>query len=148
MRTAAPSSPLPRSALTDRYAVIGNPIAHSKSPVIHAAFARATGQDMDYSGSSRRSTLSPRSVAAFRAAGGRGLNVTLPFKDEAFRLATELSDRARAVEAVNTLRFEGTRILGDNTDGVGLVRDIGEPWASPSTAAACCCSAPAGRRGA
>jgi shikimate dehydrogenase len=64
-------------------------------------------------------------VAAFRAAGGRGLNVTLPFKGEACRLATELSDRARVVEAVNTLRFDGVRIRGDTTDGAGLVRDIG-----------------------
>lgn len=111
--------------MTDRYAVIGNPIAHSKSPEIHAAFARATGQDLEYT-----RILAPldgfaASVAAFRAAGGRGLNVTLPFKGEACRLATELSDRARAVGAVNTLRFEGTRVLGDTTDGVGLVRDIG-----------------------
>ena len=111
--------------MTDRYAVIGNPIAHSKSPEIHAAFARATGEDLEYA-----RILAPldgfaAAVAAFRAAGGRGLNVTLPFKGEACRLATELSDRARAVEAVNTLRFEGMRILGDTTDGVGLVRDIG-----------------------
>ena len=64
-------------------------------------------------------------VAAFRAAGGRGLNVTVPFKGEAYRLATERSDRARAAEAVNTLAFDGARIFGDTTDGVGLVRDIG-----------------------
>jgi shikimate dehydrogenase len=111
--------------VTDRYAVIGNPIAHSKSPEIHAAFARATGQELEYG-----RILAPldgfaAAVAAFRAAGGRGLNVTLPFKGEACRLATELSDRARAVDAVNTLRFEGTRVMGDTTDGVGLVRDIG-----------------------
>jgi len=111
--------------VTDRYAVIGNPIAHSKSPEIHAAFARATGEDLEYT-----RILAPldgfaAAVAAFRAAGGRGLNVTLPFKGEACRLATELSDRARAVEAANTLRFDGTRILGETTDGVGLVRDIG-----------------------
>jgi len=111
--------------VTDRYAVIGNPIAHSKSPEIHAAFARATGEDLEYT-----RILAPLdgfapAVAAFRAAGGRGLNVTLPFKGEACRLATERTDRARATEAVNTLRFEGTRILGDTTDGVGLVRDLG-----------------------
>jgi shikimate dehydrogenase len=110
--------------MTDRYAVIGNPIAHSRSPEIHAAFARATGEDLEYG-----RLLAPldgfaASVAAFRAAGGRGLNVTLPFKGEACRLATERSARAAAVEAVNTLRFEGTRILGDTTDGVGLVRDL------------------------
>lgn len=111
--------------MTDRYAVIGNPIAHSKSPEIHAAFARATGADLEYT-----RLLAPldgfaAAVTAFRAAGGRGLNVTVPFKGEAYRLATEPSDRARAVEAVNTLRFEGTRIVGDTTDGVGLVRDLG-----------------------
>ena len=111
--------------MTDRYAVIGNPIAHSRSPEIHAAFARATGQDLEYTRLLAPLDAFAASVAAFRAAGGRGLNVTLPFKGEACRLATELVDRARAVEAVNTLRFEGTRILGDTTDGVGLVRDIG-----------------------
>lgn len=110
--------------MTDRYAVIGNPIAHSKSPEIHAAFARATGEDLEYT-----RILAPldgfaAAVAAFRAAGGRGLNVTLPFKGEACRLATELSDRARVVEAVNTLRFDGVQILGDTTDGIGMVRDI------------------------
>ncbi len=112
--------------MTDRYAVIGNPIAHSKSPEIHAAFARATGEDLEYT-----RILAPlegfaATVAAFRAAGGRGLNVTLPFKGDAYRLATERAERARAAEAVNTLRFEGTRIVGDTTDGVGLVRDLGD----------------------
>jgi shikimate dehydrogenase len=111
--------------VTDRYAVIGNPIAHSKSPEIHAAFARATGEDIEYTRIFAPFDGFVTAVAAFRAAGGRGLNVTLPFKGEACRLATELSDRARAVEAVNTLRFEGMRIMGDTTDGVGLVRDIG-----------------------
>ncbi|HTO50740.1 MAG TPA: shikimate dehydrogenase [Burkholderiales bacterium] len=110
--------------MTDRYAVIGNPIAHSKSPEIHAAFARATGEDIAYG-----RILSPldgfaATVAAFRASGGRGLNVTLPFKGEAYRLASAPSVRARTVEAVNTLSFEGTRVLGDTTDGVGLVRDV------------------------
>jgi shikimate dehydrogenase len=110
--------------MTDRYAVIGNPIAHSRSPEIHAAFARQTGQDLRY-----ERLLAPLdgfgpAVAAFRAAGGRGLNVTLPFKGEAYRLATETTERARAAEAVNTLRFDGARIHGDNTDGVGLVRDL------------------------
>jgi len=111
--------------VTDRYAVIGNPIAHSKSPEIHAAFARATGEDLEYTRILAPTDGFAASVAAFRAAGGRGLNVTLPFKGEAHRLATELSDRARATEAVNTLRFAGTRIFGDTTDGIGLVRDVG-----------------------
>ncbi len=110
--------------MTDRYAVVGNPIAHSKSPEIHAAFARQTGEDLRY-----ERLLAPLdgfgpAVAAFRAAGGRGLNVTVPFKGEAYRLANDATARARAAEAVNTLRFEGARIYGDNTDGVGLVRDL------------------------
>lgn len=110
--------------MTDRYAVIGNPVAQSRSPRIHAAFARATGQDLAY-----EAILAPldgfaAAVAAFRAAGGRGLNVTVPFKLEAYRLADECAPRAHDAGAVNTLSFEGGRALGDNTDGVGLVRDL------------------------
>lgn len=110
--------------MTDRYAVIGNPIAHSKSPEIHAAFARQTGQDMRYD-----RILGPldgfaAAVDAFRAAGGKGLNVTLPFKVEAFAYAGERTARAEAAGAVNTLKFDGDRVLGDNTDGAGLVRDL------------------------
>ena len=113
--------------MTDRYAVVGNPIAHSKSPLIHAEFARQTGQDMEYA-----ALLAPfdgfaGTVGKFQAEGGKGLNVTVPFKQEAWRLATRLTDRARLAEAANTLKFEldGT-ILADNTDGAGLVRDIRE----------------------
>jgi len=110
--------------MTDRYAVVGNPVAHSRSPAIHAEFARQTGQDIAYT-----RLLAPldgfaQTVRRFRAGGGSGLNVTLPFKGEAFRLATEPTKRARSAEAVNTLRFEGERVLGDNTDGAGLVCDI------------------------
>ena len=110
--------------MTDRYAVIGNPVAHSKSPAIHAAFAAATGQDLHY-----EALLAPldgfaATVTAFMAAGGRGANVTVPFKEEAFRLATRLTERARAAGAVNTLSFAAADILGDNTDGAGLVRDL------------------------
>jgi shikimate dehydrogenase len=110
--------------MTDRYAVIGNPIAHSRSPEIHAAFARQTGEDLRY-----ERLLAPLdgfgpALAAFRAAGGRGLNVTVPFKGEAYRLASEVTERARVAEAVNTLRFDGAQVYGDNTDGVGLVRDL------------------------
>ena len=110
--------------MTDRYAVVGNPIAQTKSPRIHAAFARQTGEDLVYD-----AILAPldgfgAAVAAFRAAGGRGLNVTVPFKLEAFALATERSERAQEAGAVNTLRFDGDRALGDNTDGAGLVSDI------------------------
>ena len=108
----------------DRYAVIGNPIAHSKSPQIHAAFARQTGQALSY-----EALLAPvdgfaQTVADFRAHGGRGLNVTVPFKLEAFALAERHTARAQAAGAVNTLAFGADGILGDNTDGAGLVRDL------------------------
>lgn len=110
--------------MTDRYAVVGNPIAHSKSPLIHAEFARQTGQDISYT-----TLLAPldgfaATVRAFQAEGGKGLNVTVPFKQEAWKLATSLTQRAELAQAVNTLKFEGGTILGDNTDGAGLVRDI------------------------
>ncbi len=110
--------------MTDLYAVFGNPIAHSKSPLIHAAFAAATGQDLRY-----EARLAPvdgfaAAISAFVAAGGRGANVTVPFKEEAFRLSTRLSERAARAGAVNTLSFADGEIHGDNTDGAGLVRDI------------------------
>jgi shikimate dehydrogenase len=108
----------------DRYCVFGNPIAHSKSPEIHAAFAAQTGQDLQYE---RR--LAPldgfaAAVQAFIAEGGKGANVTVPFKLEAVRLAQALTIRARAAGAVNTLVFSDDGIIGDNTDGAGLVADI------------------------
>jgi shikimate dehydrogenase len=109
--------------MSERYAVIGHPVAHSKSPSIHAEFARATGQDIEY----RRIEVARdgfrRAVEEFRAAGGKGLNVTLPFKNEAFRYCGKASERARLAEAVNTLAFQEP-VFGDNTDGVGLVRDL------------------------
>ncbi len=110
--------------MTDRYAVFGNPVAHSKSPQIHALFAQQTGQDIQYD-----ALLAPldgfeRSVHEFMAAGGRGANVTVPFKEQAFRVATQLTARARAAGAVNTLMFADDAIVGDNTDGTGLVADI------------------------
>jgi shikimate dehydrogenase len=110
--------------LTDRYAVIGNPVAHSRSPEIHAAFARQTGQDIEY-----LRLLAPldgfaATVADFRAQHGRGANVTVPFKEAAFRLATLRSARAEAAGAANFLRFDDREIHCDNTDGIGLVRDL------------------------
>jgi len=112
--------------MIDHYAVIGNPVEHSKSPQIHTMFAHDCGQDITY-----RRLLAPiegfrDTVERFRAEGGRGLNVTLPFKEEAYRLATVHSDRAGTAGAVNTLRFDPDSIFGDNTDGAGLVRDIRE----------------------
>ena len=110
--------------MTDRYAVVGNPVAHSLSPQIHTAFARQTGADIVYT-----RLLAPldgfaASIAGFRAEGGAGVNVTLPFKLEAWQFATQRSERAEQAQAVNTLRFDGAVVFGDNTDGAGLVRDI------------------------
>lgn len=109
----------------DRYAVAGNPVAHSRSPAIHAAFAAQTGQSLAY-----ERLLCPldgfkATIEAFAASGARGCNVTVPFKFEAHALAARLSDRARLAGAVNTLRFDAAGDwFGDNTDGAGLVRDI------------------------
>jgi shikimate dehydrogenase len=108
----------------DHYCVFGNPIAHSKSPDIHAAFAAQTGQQLDYV-----KRLAPLdgfadAVRAFIAEGGKGANVTVPFKLEAHRLAGALTVRAQAAGAVNTLLFDEHGITGDNTDGAGLVNDI------------------------
>jgi shikimate dehydrogenase len=113
--------------MPSRYAVIGNPVLHSKSPRIHAEFARSTGQDLVY-----EHLLAPldgfvATVAAFAQEGGRGLNVTVPFKVEAFALASLHSSRAQLAGAVNTLMLEDDgRWYGDNTDGAGLVRDLTE----------------------
>ncbi|MEY5101091.1 MAG: shikimate 5-dehydrogenase [Pseudomonadota bacterium] len=108
----------------DRYAVIGNPISQSKSPLIHMAFAQETGQDLVYTAIEGPLGRFAETVDAFRAEGGRGLNVTLPFKLDACAYATDLSDDARAAGAANALKFEGSRAWAQNFDGVGLVRDI------------------------
>ena len=111
--------------MTDRYAVVGHPVAHSKSPLIHRLFAEQTGQDMAYG-----TLLAPldgfaETTRHFFAEGGKGLNVTVPFKAEAFVLADTCSPRAAQASAVNTLGIDADgRIWGDNTDGVGLVRDL------------------------
>jgi shikimate dehydrogenase len=108
----------------DRYAVLGNPVAHSQSPFIHALFAQATGEAVDYG-----RVLCPLDgfegcVREFVAQGGKGCNVTVPFKFDAFRLAARASERARRAQAANVLRFDADGWFADNTDGVGLVRDI------------------------
>ena len=110
--------------MTDRYCVFGNPVAHSRSPAIHARFAAQCHQDLSY-----EALLAPldgfsATAREFVAAGGKGANVTLPFKEEAFRLCARHSARAERAGAVNTLDFTGSGIFGDNTDGAGLVRDI------------------------
>ncbi len=109
----------------DRYAVFGNPVAHSLSPRIHRAFAQQTGQQLDYDAILAPEDGFAAAVSAFRQAGGRGANVTLPFKQQACALADTLSERARQAGAANTLIFHPDgRCEGDNTDGVGLVRDL------------------------
>ena len=111
--------------MTDRYAVIGNPIEHSKSPQIHAAFAAQTGEALEYGRLLGTPGRFAEEVRGFFAGGGKGLNVTVPFKEEAWELADELSPRARLARAVNTLiPLPGGDIRGDNTDGAGLVRDL------------------------
>jgi shikimate dehydrogenase len=110
--------------MTDRYAVIGNPIVQSKSPLIHSAFAQVTGQDIDYG-----KLLGPlgefaATVDAFRSSGGRGMNVTAPFKLDAFAYATDLAPSAQMAGAVNAMKFEGDKVYAENFDGVGLVRDV------------------------
>ncbi len=112
------------SETLDQYGVIGHPVAHSWSPLIHGMFARETGQALDY----RLHDVPPEQfreyVLDFAARGGRGLNVTVPHKVAAAGLASELTGRARRAGAVNTLMLDAERILGDNTDGAGLVRDL------------------------
>ena len=111
--------------MTDRYAVIGHPVAHSKSPWIHAEFARATRQDIEYRRIEAPLDGFARAVDEFRAAGGCGANVTLPFKAQAFRYCGDnVSARARAAQAVNTLIFGNREVHGENTDGAGLLRDL------------------------
>src|SRR5574340_918023 len=110
--------------MTDRYAVIGNPISHSKSPLIHQMFAAQTGQDISYEAIEAPLDGFAATVERLRREGYRGCNVTVPFKVEAFRLANHLSPTAMDAEAVNTLVFKSEGIVGDNTDGAGLVRDV------------------------
>jgi shikimate dehydrogenase len=110
--------------MSDLYCVFGNPIAHSRSPAIHAAFAAASGEDLRYEARLAPIDAFAAAVAGFVADGGRGANVTVPFKEEAYRLSGTLSPRAARAGAVNTLVFRADGIFGDNTDGAGLVQDI------------------------
>ncbi len=109
----------------DQYAVMGNPIAHSKSPMIHALFAKQTDQNLEYGAIPVEIGQFNEAVAGFQAEGGKGLNVTVPFKRDAWRLVDERSECAELAGAVNTIviREDGS-LYGDNTDGVGMVRDI------------------------
>jgi shikimate dehydrogenase len=120
--------------MTDLYAVIGHPIAHSKSPMIHKAFAQATGQDVDYIAIEGPLGRFAATVESWRAKGLRGLNVTVPFKMDAFAYAGSLDAAARQAGAVNCLTFDGETSEGANYDGVGLVRDIEINLSTPVTA--------------
>ena len=108
----------------DQYCVLGNPVEHSKSPWIHARFAQLTGQQMEYGKKLIALDGFVAGIDAFRRAGGKGCNITVPFKFEAAPLAASLTDRARLAQACNTLRFDAAGIFADNTDGLGLVADI------------------------
>jgi shikimate dehydrogenase len=110
--------------MTDRYAVIGNPVEHSLSPAIHAEFARATGQDVAYG-----KILAPldgfeTAASEFFKDGGKGLNITLPFKRAAWDFVNSHAGHALDAEAVNTIKSEASRLVGHNTDGPGLVADL------------------------
>src|SRR4051812_36588475 len=108
----------------DLYCVMGNPVEHSKSPWIHARFAQLTGQSLEYGKRLVPVDGFAQAVRDFRAQGGKGCNVTVPFKFESPQLVTRLTPRARLAQASNTLRFDGDEVLGDNTDGIGLVMDV------------------------
>jgi shikimate dehydrogenase len=108
----------------DKYAVVGNPIAHSKSPEIHLLFAQQTRQSITYEKLEAPLDGFEEFALALRESGYRGLNVTIPFKLDAAKLADRLTARARLAGAVNTLKFDGDAITGDNTDGIGFVRDV------------------------
>jgi shikimate dehydrogenase len=111
--------------MTDRYAVFGNPVAHSKSPLIHAEFAKQTGEGVAYDRQLVEEGKFAAAARDFFAGGGCGLNITVPFKLDAFAFADQLTERAQQAGAVNTLKkLPDGKILGDNTDGAGLLRDI------------------------
>jgi shikimate dehydrogenase len=129
MTAADPTRP---DALPDRYAVLGHPVAHSQSPFIHAAFARQTGEHIDYGRIECPLDGFEATVRAFIASAdparglgpARGCNITVPFKFQVLPLAREASARARLAQAANVLRFDAEGWYADNTDGIGLVRDI------------------------
>jgi shikimate dehydrogenase len=108
----------------DRYAVFGNPISHSKSPVLQMAFAQQTQQNIIYTAECIELDQFSNAADSFFANAGQGLNITVPFKMEAFDYATQLTERAKKAGAVNTLIKQGEEIIGDNTDGIGFVNDL------------------------
>ena len=109
----------------DRYAVVGHPISHSRSPVIHRLFAQQTGENIRYEAIDAEAANFETAVRGFAAAGGRGMNITVPHKEAAFALAEQVGTEAQRAGAVNTITFaRDGRIQGDNTDGIGLIRDL------------------------
>lgn len=108
----------------DQYCVFGNPVAHSRSPEIHLTFAQQTNQELNYKKQLVALDGFSSAIKSFIDAGGKGANITVPFKEEALALADELSARASLAGAVNTLTFKDGKIYGDNTDGEGLVQDL------------------------
>jgi shikimate dehydrogenase len=108
----------------DRYGLVGYPVEHSRSPLIHTVFARQTNQRLTYELIEAEPAAFETAVRGFGAAGGKGLNVTVPHKEAAFALCRELSAAAQAAGAVNTIRIDNGRLHGDNTDGAGYIRDV------------------------
>lgn len=112
------------AAPIDRYAVIGHPISQSKSPLIHASFAKTMGHTISYTAIEAPLDGFATTVLSFAQSGGLGMNVTAPFKLEAFAMATHKMERAERAGATNALKFEGSHIIAENFDGLGLVNDI------------------------
>lgn len=110
----------------DQYCVVGNPIKHSLSPFIHTYFAKNTSQDLVYDKRLVELNSFPETILAMFKDGLRGCNVTVPFKELAYSMCDELTERAKMARSVNTLRYDDGKISGDNTDGIGLVRDLTE----------------------
>lgn len=108
----------------DRYGVIGYPVSHSRSPVIHRLFALQTGQDLQYELLQVSAEKLEQAMRQFQRTGGKGLNVTMPHKRAVCRFVDHMSERASAAGAINTLTFRNGEIHGDNTDGIGLLRDL------------------------
>ena len=113
-----------QATIVDRYGVMGYPVSHSRSPLIHRLFALQTGQDLQYELLQVSPDKLETAIHQFQRTGGKGLNITLPHKAAVARLIDQMSDRAKIAGAVNTLTFKGDEIHGDNTDGIGLLRDL------------------------
>ncbi|MDX3741371.1 MULTISPECIES: shikimate dehydrogenase [Pseudomonas] len=117
--------------MSDRYAVIGRPINHTKSPLIHGLFAQASNQQLEYGAIEGSLEDFEAQVLQFRSEGGKGMNITAPFKLRAFELADQRSERAQLARAANALKFEDGRIVAENFDGIGLLRDIEQNLGEP-----------------